>query len=164
MREESAQPGVARMRRQFWIWTGAILALFLADRICRTLAFAYPARELVPGLLSSTPTTNTGIALSIALPAPLTLLLVAVLLVVVAHFAIQAFRTGNQVRWVAALLIGSGAVSNLLDRLTLGHVRDFLQIRFLPTTANLGDWMITLGTLVLALSFMSRRHTRPTPL
>lgn len=152
------------MRRSLWFWSGSILILFVADRVTRTLAFANPPSQLVPGLLASTPTTNTGIALSIALPAPLTLLLVACLLVVVAHLALQAFRARNQVQWAAALLIGSGAVSNLLDRLTLGHVRDFLQIRYVPTTANLGDWMITIGALVLTLSFMSRRHTRSTPL
>ncbi|MEK7570080.1 MAG: signal peptidase II [Patescibacteria group bacterium] len=151
------------MRRFFWLWAGIILVLFVADRITRTLAFARPAHELIPGVLQSAPATNRGIALGIALPGPLALLLVAMLLIVVAVIARQAYRNHNQVQWVAALLVGSGAVSNLLDRLTYGYVRDFLKLSFLPTTANLGDWMIVLGTFLLILASMPRRHTRSTP-
>ncbi|MEK7631261.1 MAG: signal peptidase II [Patescibacteria group bacterium] len=148
-------------RRVFWLWTGGTLALFVADRITRTLAFAHAPQTIIPGLLQSAPTTNTGIAFGIGLPGPFTLFLIALLLLVVTAIAWGAYRTGATARWVSALAIICGAASNLLDRLEFGYVRDFLKFDFWPTTANLGDWLITLGTVVLILSFVPKGRTRP---
>lgn len=147
-------------QRSFWLWTGIILALFVADRITRALAFAHAPQTIIPGILHSVPVTNTGMAFGLQLPGPLMLLVVATLLVVVAGIVRSAYRQADIVRFVAAIAIAFGAVSNLLDRLEYGYVRDFLKLSFWPTTANLGDWLITLGTFVLVLSFVPKGHTR----
>ncbi len=149
------------MRRALWLWTGVNLFLFLVDRISRTLAFHQPAGTIIPNLLESQPTTNTGVALGIALPGPLTYILIATLIVVVAIIVRSAYQRQEAFRFGAGLLVGFGALSNVLDRLAYGAVRDFLKFNFWPTTANLGDWMITVGTLLLILASVPRRHTRP---
>ena len=149
------------MRRALWLWTGVNLFLFLVDRISRTLAFHQPAGTIIPNLLESQPTTNTGVALGIALPGPLTYSLIATLIVVVAIIVRSAYQRQEAFRFGAGLLVGFGALSNVLDRLAYGAVRDFLKFNFWPTTANLGDWMITVGTLLLILASVPRRHTRP---
>lgn len=149
------------MQRALRLWAGITLFLFFADRITRTLAFHQPAGTLIPKFLESQPTTNTGVALGIALPGPLTYLLIAVLLVVIAIIVHSAYRRQEVFRFGAGLMIGFGALSNVLDRVAYGTVRDFLKLSFWPTTANLGDWMITVGTLLLILASVPRRHTRP---
>lgn len=149
------------MRRTFWLWTGINLFLFLADRITRTLAFHQSAGTIIPNVLESRPTTNSGVALGLVLPSLLTYVLIAVLIAVVAGIVHSAYRRQETFRFGAGLMIGVGALSNVLDRLAYGAVRDFLKLSFWPTTANLGDWMITVGTLLLILASMPRRHTRP---
>ena len=61
------------------------------------------------------------------------------------------------------LLIG-GAASNLLDRVRLGHVTDFLDVEFWPAF-NLADTFIVLGVMILlvALLLPQRRRPRPRP-
>jgi signal peptidase II len=59
------------------------------------------------------------------------------------------------------LLIG-GSASNLVDRVRLGHVTDFLDLGFWPAF-NLADSFIVLGVLILlaALLLPQRMHSRP---
>jgi signal peptidase II len=58
-------------------------------------------------------------------------------------------------------LIG-GSSSNLLDRLRLGHVTDFLDVRYWPAF-NLADTFIVVGVvaLLLALILSDRKAARP---
>ena len=61
------------------------------------------------------------------------------------------------------LVIG-GSMSNLLDRVRLGYVTDFLDLRWWPAF-NLADSFIVIGVLVLlaALVFAERQPRRPRP-
>jgi signal peptidase II len=51
------------------------------------------------------------------------------------------------------LLIG-GSVSNLVDRIRLGHVTDFLDLRWWPAF-NLADTFIVLGVAILFLTLLA---------
>jgi signal peptidase II len=59
------------------------------------------------------------------------------------------------------LLIG-GAASNLLDRVRLGHVTDFLDVEFWPAF-NLADTFIVLGVLILLAALLLPQRQRPRP-
>ena len=57
------------------------------------------------------------------------------------------------------LLIG-GSIANLIDRLRLGHVTDFLDLRFWPAF-NLADTFIVVGvTILLAALVAAEREPR----
>jgi signal peptidase II len=45
-------------------------------------------------------------------------------------------------------LVVGGSISNLADRVRLGHVTDFLDVRFWPAF-NLADTFIVVGVIVL---------------
>lgn len=49
--------------------------------------------------------------------------------------------------WAAAFILG-GAVGNLIDRLRLGYVIDFLDLRIWPVF-NVGDSAITVGVVLI---------------
>src|SRR5207253_3788215 len=51
------------------------------------------------------------------------------------------------------LLIG-GSVSNLFDRVRLGHVTDFLDLRFWPAF-NLADSCIVVGVVILLVALVA---------
>ena len=50
------------------------------------------------------------------------------------------------------LLIG-GSTSNLIDRIRLGHVTDFLDLRYWPAF-NLADSFIVIGVAILFLALV----------
>ncbi|MDP2789983.1 MAG: signal peptidase II [bacterium] len=146
------------MRRPYWIAAGTVAALFVVDRLSRSLAFARPSRHLIGSLLRSEPTTNVGVALGIPIPGFAMYVLLIVLISIVGALGWAAFRKHQLLAWWASLLVFTGAISNLLDRLHYGYVRDFLQFSFWPTTANFGDWMVTVGAILLLISSL-----RPPP-
>jgi signal peptidase II len=61
---------------------------------------------------------------------------------------------------VALGLVIGGSVSNLVDRVRLGHVTDFLDLKFWPAF-NLADSFITVGVAVLLLALLSADRTAP---
>jgi lipoprotein signal peptidase len=146
------------MRRPYWIAVGTVAALFVVDRLTRSLALARPSRDLIGSVLRSEPTTNVGVAFGIPVPGPAMFAVLAVLILAVGAFGWTAFRKQQRLAWWASVLVFTGATSNLLDRLHYGYVRDFLHLAFWPTTANLGDWMITVGAILLLVSSL-----RPPP-
>ena len=57
---------------------------------------------------------------------------------------------------IAFSLILSGAISNLIDRLRLGAVIDFLDFRIWPVF-NIADMAISLGAILLAYSMLFKK-------
>ena len=63
---------------------------------------------------------------------------------------------------VALGLVIGGSLSNLVDRIRLGHVTDFLDFKFWPAF-NLADTFIVVGVaiLVVTLALADRNASRP---
>ncbi len=63
---------------------------------------------------------------------------------------------------VALGLVIGGSLANLLDRVRIGHVTDFLDLRFWPAF-NLADSFIVVGVLVLLVTLLAsdREPRRP---
>lgn len=59
-------------------------------------------------------------------------------------------------RTALSLILG-GALGNLIDRLTLGYVIDFLDFRIWPVF-NVADSAITVGACLLALSILTSKN------
>jgi signal peptidase II len=51
---------------------------------------------------------------------------------------------------VAFALILGGAIGNLIDRIHIGHVIDFLDFRFFPVF-NIADSAITIGAIIILI-------------
>ena len=106
--------------------------------------------------------TNSGIAFGLFASATgivifLTMLAVAWMLY---FFARSGAR--HPVLPVALGLVIGGSVSNLIDRVRLGHVTDFLDFKYWPAF-NLADTFIVVGVaaLLLALVASDRNAARP---
>ncbi|MBN1145903.1 MAG: signal peptidase II [Anaerolineales bacterium] len=93
---------------------------------------------------------NTGAAFGMfqSLGGVFTVLSIIVSLVILYYFP-QVSRQEWPVRLAMGMLLG-GASGNLIDRLTIGHVTDFISIWFFPVF-NLADLSITSGVIVLFL-------------
>lgn len=110
---------------------------------------------------------NRGAFLSLgeAWPAPLrTALFVGVTLAMVAAMAFVALKRGGAGRtWLVALaLVVGGGIGNLIDRIALGAVRDFLNVGIgsLRTGIfNVADLAITTGVALLLLARAGKKKS-----
>jgi len=146
-------PGAARA----WRLAGALAILMIAlDQGVKALVEAnlVTGEQVdVLGPLTLTLAHNSGVAFGLASGggAALIALTVIALGFVVALFARNPTRRGM---WLAVGLLAGGAVGNLIDRVRVGAVTDYIDVLSWPPF-NLADVAITLGVVVLALSYLA---------
>jgi len=150
-----------------WQWGGlAIVALaaILADQVTKhivTHTLGLDEAEHVIGPLSIHHVQNSGIAFGLFSSATAGVAVITGIAVVwmLVFFA----RSGSRHPVLPAalgLLIG-GSVSNLVDRIRLGHVTDFIDLRYWPAF-NLADSFIVIGVAILLCALVaSDRRPRP---
>ena len=100
---------------------------------------------------------NTGIAFGLF--KNLTAFFIGLSLIVIFYIALDSilhlkYYTLN--KGISFGLLLGGACGNLLDRIRLGYVRDFLDFRVWPVF-NLADSAITIGVLLLAIEIIGNR-------
>jgi signal peptidase II len=103
---------------------------------------------------------NSGIAFGLFSSA--TPVVIVLTVAAVSWMLVFFYRSGarHPVLPVALGLVIGGSVSNLIDRVRLGHVTDFLDLRFWPAF-NLADSFICIGVAVLlATLFLADREPR----
>jgi len=148
-----------------WRFTLILCIGIMLDQASKALAISKltmtSSITLVPAVLNLQLVLNTGAAYGILQNQRLFLLLVG-LFVILAALLLQRFFTGsNWMRWGLVLLV-SGAVGNFIDRLVLGYVIDFLQLRFFPVF-NIADLLINAGLICLVLDLIFQPGERKTP-
>jgi signal peptidase II len=148
---------VSNSPRRAWALAGLLCGLVLvADQAAKALIEAnlVPGEQVdVLGPLELTLAHNRGVAFGLASDggALLIALTVAALVVVGVLFARDPARPGM---WVAIGLLAGGALGNLVDRVRVGEVTDYIDLLGWPPF-NLADVAVTLGVVVLALSYLS---------
>jgi len=131
--------------------TKALLAPWLSVR---------PSVPVLPGFFHLTLVHNTGVAFGLFQGYGLWVTLAT--LAVLAAVARSSLRRGQGTLVVLCLgLIIGGALGNLADRLRLGAVVDFLDVRFFDVrfwpVFNVADSCVTVGAILLALGIWRRR-------
>jgi signal peptidase II len=155
-------------RAQQWAGLSAIaLAALVADQLTKHIvssSLSLDAERHVVGPLSIHHVQNSGIAFGLFASA--TPIVTALTAVAVGWMLFFFARSGSRhpILPIALGLLIGGSASNLIDRIRLGHVTDFIDLRFWPAF-NLADSFIVLGVLVLlaALLLPQRTHVRPRP-
>jgi signal peptidase II len=152
-------------RSPHWLGLGAIaLAALLADQLTKRLVSSTLGLDdhvHVLGPFSIHHVQNSGIAFGLFSSA--TAVVTALTAIAVAWMLVFFARSGARhpiLPTALGLLIG-GSVSNLVDRIRLGHVTDFLDFRYWPAF-NLADSFIVVGVsiLLLALAAVDREPRR----
>jgi signal peptidase II len=153
---------------RFHQWVGLLavaVAALAGDQVTKHIVssnLALDGERHVVGPLSIHHVQNSGIAFGLFASA--TPVVTALTAVAVGWMLIFFARSGSRhpVLPVALGLLIGGSASNLTDRIRLGHVTDFIDLRFWPAF-NLADSFIVLGVLVLlaALLLPQRAQQRP---
>jgi signal peptidase II len=151
-----------------WQWGGlatVALAAVFADQLTKhivTRTLALDQSEHVLGPLSIHHVQNSGIAFGLFSSATAGVTVITGIAVVwmLVFFA----RSGSRHPVLPAalgLLIG-GSVSNLVDRIRLGHVTDFIDVKYWPAF-NLADSFIVIGVAILLGALIAADRTPRPP-
>ncbi len=138
-------------------------AVFLGDQVTKAIAAESLGRdasshrfELLGSMLAFEYLENTGAAFGVLEGQGIVLTLIAGLVVVllVAHY-LRSGRTSAVMATSLGLLIG-GALGNVVDRVRLGYVIDFIAVGIWPKF-NLADSAVTVGVVLLGWTMVQVR-------
>jgi signal peptidase II len=141
-----------------------VLALDQASKIW-VLSWLAPGREVIviPGWAWFRVARNTGATLGLlgghnALFIGLSVVVVAAVIAILIRGPIDSALGA-----IALGMVSGGALSNVIDRVRLGAVVDFIEVHLWPTDFNLADVAIRLGVILLLLALLLdlRRGRRP---
>ena len=149
-----------------WIALGAIaLSALGGDQLTKYFAstrLALDEQVHVAGPLSIHHVHNSGIAFGFFSNA--TAIVTALTAIAVGWMLLFFARSGarHPILPIALGLLIGGSASNLIDRVRLGHVTDFIDLEFWPAF-NLADSFIVLGVLILLAALLLPQRQRPRP-
>ena len=106
-------------------------------------------------LLVARPFLNYRFAFGLPVPEWLMFLIYAVILLLIIRYCARNFAKFSHWQTFAWLLIFSGAISNVGERIVLGYVRDFIYIW--TGVFNLADGYIITGIIMLLLNAHSEK-------
>ena len=150
-------------------WLSLSLLVIVLDQLTKHIALAelqpYVPHAVIPDLLNWTLAFNTGAAFSFLAGADgwqrwvFAVLAIGVSLLL-GSYLLSTHRRDWRSAAPYALIIG-GALGNLIDRLRMGHVTDFIQVYHNDwsfPSFNIADSAISIGAVLLVLfGFASRK-------
>ena len=99
-------------------------------------------------------TNNTGAAFSILLGKRIFLIVVAILIIGILLYYIKKNKVDGKLNIIAFSLIIGGSLGNLIDRIVIGYVRDFIDFvifNYNFPIFNIADIAITIGVALVIL-------------
>lgn len=141
----------------YWI---LIAGLVLLDQLTKVMISSNPSSfanvEVIPGFFYITYVKNTGAAWSMLSGQRVFLSLISAAAVIGMLYALhQQHKKGQKLTCIALALMIAGAIGNLIDRLALGYVRDFLNFYIFGydfPVFNVADICLTIGVGLLILA------------
>jgi signal peptidase II len=160
----STSPRPLGARGPQWLGlTSVVLAAVVADQLTKQLVSSQLALDdevHVAGPLSIHHVQNSGIAFGLfASATPIVTVLTAIAVGWMLYFFARSGSRHPVLPVALGLLIG-GSASNLIDRVRLGHVTDFIDVRFWPAF-NLADSFIVSGVVVLLVALLAADRRKP---
>ncbi|MBR5474082.1 MAG: signal peptidase II [Lachnospiraceae bacterium] len=109
--------------------------------------------EVIPGVFEFRYTQNRGVAFSMLQDQrwvfiPVSILMTAILIVMLMHSPMRRSKLFG----ISTILVIAGAIGNLIDRIVLGYVVDFLYFRLIDFPIfNFADCCVVIGAVLLSV-------------
>jgi len=146
-----------------------ILLVITADQLTKKLAVsvlrdAAQTITIIPNLFSLTYAENRGVAFGVEFAPPAVLLLLTCMITAAVVFYVIAAKNRKPLFLLSFGLIGGGGIGNMIDRVSIGHVVDFIYFDLYHGTIfgtelslwpifNIADSAITTGACILILFY-----------
>lgn len=136
-----------------------ILVLIAADQASKIavqqMLSGKPSLPIIPGIFHLTYVENRGAAFGLMVGKQIFFAVVAALVIIAGLICIYKKSYGKLVNISISMVI-AGAVGNLIDRLKLGYVVDFLDFRIVWNYVfNVADVFVIVGTFLLCVSMIA---------
>ena len=145
----------------FYLVAAIVAVSVLADQVlkwivCNTLEIGQSV-PLINGVFHFTYIRNFGAAFSILQNRLVFLILITVVItVVLLAFLARTRKTANLLMRISIPLIIGGGIGNLIDRIRLGYVVDYLDFRLIHFPVfNFADCCVTIGAALLVLGLLT---------
>lgn len=118
---------------------------------------------VIPGLLEFRYIRNTGAAFGMMQNNSLFFAAVTVIMSIVIIVMLIKYKNHNFLCYSAAVMIVAGGLGNLIDRVFLNYVVDFIHVMFFDYIFNFADCLVVVGTAFFAihvLFFMDKKKGR----
>lgn len=137
------------------LWTAIIILSVLIDQISKYIVVQtlplYDSVTLIEGFFSFTHIQNRGAAWGMFSEHRWVFLAATAIAIIVLPIVLYRFRKLHVLFGTSMSLIIGGAVGNMIDRLFLGYVVDFLEFTFIDFPVfNIADICIVVGTFMMA--------------
>lgn len=117
---------------------------------------------LIKNVLSFEFVRNTGLAFGLGGNRWVIIIVSILLLGFLLWFAWTEWNNGHHLAAWASLLMGVGALSNLVDRIRYGYVVDWINVHYW-SVFNLADTWITLGAFLIVVNYWSHDYGKKKP-
>jgi signal peptidase II len=154
----------------------SLLALFittiLTDQLSKIIIDQtfelFDVKRIIPYVLNIRYIRNPGVAFGIHLGHPSIMLLLNMFIIVVLIYLFfkDNILAGSLTGKIGMVFVLGGAVGNLIDRLRMGEVIDFIQMgigRYTWPVYNLADIYVTIGMALLIYIYLFKAEARETP-
>jgi lipoprotein signal peptidase len=134
----------------FAFWLAGIIVLIAVDQYVKWLAFNRPVFQFLDSLrpvVGFERFYNHQFAFSLPLPEWLMFTIYVIGGVLIVKHIMHNFASLQKIEYMAWMLICAGGLSNIVERIVLGHVRDFVYIA--SGIFNFADFFIIFGILLL---------------
>ena len=148
--------------KQIIIYISAIIFGIVLDQLTKLLAVSHLApidtHPIIEGVFHFTYHENTGMAFSLLSGEGQRWIFILVSAITIVALSVYLFlgRAQNKIYASSICLILSGGIGNMIDRLALGYVVDFIDVRLINFAVfNIADSLVTVGAgvLIAALIF-----------
>lgn len=106
---------------------------------------------VIPNLFNLTYVENRGAAFGMLADARWIFITFTVLITIFLIYILFKKKIDNKLFLASVILIIGGGIGNLIDRIFLGYVVDYLSISFFPPVCNFADYCITIGAVLLVI-------------
>lgn len=129
-----------------WIWILVILASVAVDQVTKQLAVRFLAEgnsvEVIPGIFRFTYVENCGAAFGMLADHRWVFMIISTVAIAALLVYLWKFRPASKWACVALSLIIGGGIGNMIDRIYLNYVIDFLDFCAFP---NLWVWVFNVA-------------------
>lgn len=138
------------------MWLVVIIVLVLIDQaskfIVGNIMTIGQRIVLIPDFFNIWFILNKGAAFDILENAQWLFISLTIIVVIIILIQIRSERKKYHNVIFETILLG-GALGNLIDRLTFGYVRDFLEVPFFAVM-NFADWFVSLGIALIIIKYI----------
>jgi signal peptidase II len=124
--------------------------IVILDQASKFLFLTKPELLKTGGFFELYLTYNTGVAFGMPIPQTVIFILILLILVIGGFFVVRKFDLQKMIARTPVALILGGAIGNLIDRIRIGQVVDFIKVGPWPMF-NLADSAICIGAVMIVI-------------